>query len=946
MPTAQPPLWSPPPGPRPTVVAVPRPAVASTARHAPPGGAPRAAAVAPAPPRPTPGPAPAVERTAPPDAAALPAPEAPPGRGAGWTALGLALLGVLVASWAATLLLEPLHTYQAERRAQAGTDVLSLLAGEGHELEERARTLADTAHTLGVCSPQGAGDGAQAALRRALPPESDWVGVTDSQGVLVWQHPAPDAALEGRPDALPAGLANVVARATERLRASVRRPRAVSGLMTAGRQPLMVACVPTHHEPAPDDRAVVVLVRRVDAGLFEPLGARLGVRVEPAPLRVTEAPTAPEGWAVERVAWPGLEGPPLRLDVLLPAAVGGVATRAQWWLGGSVLLAGLLLVVGRRVLLRRVDRSEAAQRQLSRLAQAVVEQSAEGVLLLDPALLSVVQSNAAARRLAGLPSSADWPAWVAAVLGESFPWSEVLQGRGACELEVRRQGADGLARDLEVRGSRVALGGRTLVHVVLRDISERKRTEAAMRHQAYHDPLTQLPNRLLFHEHLTTTLARAERLGEPVGVLVIDLDDFKTVNDTLGHGVGDRLLVQVAERLQAAVRGGDVVARQGGDEFMVLVPRLSPGESATTLADRVLACLRAPFRVEGRELQVTASAGIAVFPEDGPDAATLFRNADVAMYHAKHTGRGGWQRHAEHMNTRAVDLLELKTELARAIEKNELSVAYQPLVDARTGEIRCLEALVRWRRPGHGEVPPARFLPVAEETGLILPLGAWVLRRVCEQQVAWRQAGLPAVKLAVNLSVRQLLEPDVLGTVKAIVRETGADPTRLEFEVTETVAIRNARLANQVFRALAAEGFSIALDDFGTGYSALVYLRQFPFDRLKIDRAFVHDLNESEGNRSIVAAVVALAHGLSMSVVAEGVESAEQARTLTELGCDLLQGYGLARPMPPEQVEALLASGRRLAVDPRATVTSLPPSPLDLPPEPQRTSAAGLALEG
>jgi diguanylate cyclase (GGDEF)-like protein len=558
---------------------------------------------------------------------------------------------------------------------------------------------------------------------------------------------------------------------------------------------------------------------------------------------------------------------------------------------------------------RREGHTESVQRQMERLTRAVVEQSEEGVLLLEPRTHVVVQSNAAARRLAGVRPTASWDDWVAPLLGAGFPWEDVLNGPLAVEREIHRTGSDAMLRDLEVRASRLALVGQTLVHVGVRDVSDRKRAEAEMRHQAYHDPLTHLPNRLLFHEHVSAAVARAEREGDAVAVLVIDLDDFKAVNDTLGHHVGDQLLVLVGQRLTGAVRAGDIVARQGGDEFMVLLPRLVPPETAHGVAERLLAAMRAPFRLEGRDLSVAASIGISLFPQDGRDTAILYRNADVAMYHAKRTDRGGCQLHDAEMNDRSADLLELKGELVAALEKDQLDVHYQPIVEAATGRIVALEALVRWTHPTRGPLPPGRFLPMAEETGLIVALGDWVFRRVCRQQVAWRKAGLPDVRLAVNLSARQIFVPELVETIRRILAETGATASSIEFEVTETVAIRNARVAQDVLARLKELGFSIALDDFGTGYSALVYLRQFPFDRLKIDRAFVHDLVESSGNRSIVSAIVALAHSLNLDVVAEGVEQPRQAEVLRDLGCDLLQGFGLARPAPAAEAQRLLERG-------------------------------------
>jgi diguanylate cyclase (GGDEF)-like protein len=810
-----------------------------------------------------------------------------------------ALLAIGLARW----ITSPLRTDEEQEALATARQVERALQADVGALEGWLDTWS---HAPEVKALLETGEGAAPdtpvadAAHRAV--DVDWLLVADRSGMLRFRRHA-DAVTGAERRISPAMLSAFQA-VPGMLKSSPEHPAGGRACVLVEGLPLLMVARPLSGDAAGSGGMALAARWLNDARL-----ARLRTLSQVAfSLRVVRPEADALGAGPRPALWiAGFAGRPV--GIVVPPPVASQAVRMERMLLLVFLTAVVLVGILRfRHELREV-RSESVQRQMERLTLAVVEQSEQGVLLLDPRTRTVVQSNAAARLLVCIQPNAGWEDWTEPLVGRGFPWDDVLAGPLAVEREIHRTGRDAQVRDLEVRCSRVALVGQSLVLVSVRDVSDRKRAEAEMRHQAYHDPLTHLPNRLLFHEHVGAALARAEREAETVGVLVIDLDDFKVVNDTLGHDVGDQLLVMVGQRLIGAVRAGDIVARQGGDEFMILTPHLVPPETAHTVAERVLSSLRDPFRLDGRDLHVTASVGIALFPADGVDPSTLYRNADMAMYHAKHTDRGSWQLHDSEMNDRTSDLLELKAELAAALEKEELELHYQPIVEAVSGRIAALEALVRWNHPTRGFLAPSRFLPMAEETGLIVQLGDWVFRRVCRQQVEWRAAGLLPVRLAVNLSARQLFVPELVESLRAILTETGACAGEIEIEVTESVAIRNARVAQDVLLRLKQLGFSIALDDFGTGYSALVYLRQFPFDRLKIDRAFLHDLDESAGNRSIVSAIVALAHSLGLEVVAEGVEEPRHVDLLRNFGCDLLQGYGLARPAPAAEARLLIAAG-------------------------------------
>lgn len=434
-------------------------------------------------------------------------------------------------------------------------------------------------------------------------------------------------------------------------------------------------------------------------------------------------------------------------------------------------------------------------------------------------------------------------------------------------------------------------------------ITERKRHDAAMRYQATHDALTGLPNRLLLHERLQQALAEAWGSGAQVAVAFIDLDNFKLINDGLGHQTGDAVLRIMAQRLRSCVRSGDVVARQGGDEFVVLLPRTSRG-AVSYLAGLILDAVSQPCTIGGRELRVTCSIGVSLSPGDGEDISALLRNADVAMYRAKEAGRNNLQYFDNEMDSGIADRLEMLTRLSQAIERKELRLLYQPKFELRGSRVVGAEALLRWET-AEGVVMPEEFIPLAEETGQILAIGDWVLRAACRQTRAWLDAGV-ALPVSVNLSRRQLAHGDLAATVSAVLADSGLPPELLELEVTESMVMPDPERAVAVLQRLRGLGVRLSMDDFGTGYSSLSHLKRFPVQVLKIDRSFLREVTTDADSAAIVKAIISLAHNLDLRVLAEGVETAEQQAFLLANGCDELQGFHLGRPMPPERFEALM----------------------------------------
>ncbi|WP_141100947.1 putative bifunctional diguanylate cyclase/phosphodiesterase [Roseateles aquatilis] len=424
---------------------------------------------------------------------------------------------------------------------------------------------------------------------------------------------------------------------------------------------------------------------------------------------------------------------------------------------------------------------------------------------------------------------------------------------------------------------------------------------------AYTDKLTGLANRTQYARSMAQAMAEAARYQRRLALVVVDLDRFKNVNDTLGHEAGDALLIEMAERLSRCMRESDLIARMGGDEFVLLLPEVDQPERLGVVARKLLKALSQPLRLEGQELRVTASVGISIYPEDGGDEPTLMKHADIALYQAKEDGRNGFAFYSPALNRHSIERLAFETELQRAFDQGQLQVHYQPKVLAADGRIKGVEALLRWPHPEMGAVSPAKFIPVAEETGLIVPLGRWVLEEACRQQVAWKREGRPDLVMAVNLSARQFSDEALFDDVASIVTATAIDPGNLELEITESMLMRDIERASSLLGRFKRMGLRLAVDDFGTGYSSLANLRRFPIDTLKIDRAFVRDLEGSGEDQAIAQAIITMAKSLGLNVVAEGVETLPQVDFLRDRGCDELQGFYFSKAVPAQELLALLS---------------------------------------
>jgi len=454
------------------------------------------------------------------------------------------------------------------------------------------------------------------------------------------------------------------------------------------------------------------------------------------------------------------------------------------------------------------------------------------------------------------------------------------------------------------------------VCTICTDITERKMAEDALREQqsrlnymAFHDALTGLPNRSLFYDRIHHGLARAKRSNYKLALMLLDLDRFKYINDSLGHDAGDLLLKAFAQRLMESVRDMDTVARLGGDEFVVVLEGIHDADDVNFVANKILTTLARPLNIHGHEISSTVSIGVSIYPEDGTDTDTLLKHADIAMYKAKEAGKNNYQFYAEGMNATAVNFLLLENDLRRAIEQEQLTLYYQPQVDLQTGSLMGVEALVRWVHPERGLVSPAHFIPLAEETGLIVPLGDWVLRAACRQQKAWIQSGKYVGKVAVNLSPRQFRQKNFPEKVAEILLECELPAKYLELEITEGSAMEHAGETINQLNQLNQMGLSLAIDDFGTGYSSLAYLKRFPIQKLKIDRSFIHDIHVDQNDAAIAKSIIGLAHNMMLNVVAEGVENEQQAEWLRQRGCDQAQGFLFAKPLPVEQLESYFSGG-------------------------------------
>ena len=557
-----------------------------------------------------------------------------------------------------------------------------------------------------------------------------------------------------------------------------------------------------------------------------------------------------------------------------------------------------------------------------RLRQRAIEASSNGITIVDITLPDnqIVYANPAFEQITGyssLEAAGRNPRFLSRGDGEQVGLEEMRaalreQREGHAVLRNYRKDGTLFWNSLSVAPVRDDGGKVTHFVGIINDITEQKRYEEQLEYQANYDELTDLPNRNLLTNLISQSARYAHRYRREMAVLFIDLDYFKLVNDSLGRSVGDRLLKAMAERLRACVRAADMVARHGGDEFVVVLTNLERSENVALVAQKIRESLHLPILIEGQEFVISCSIGISIYPKDGNDAQALLNNADAAMFRAKEQGRNNSQFYTSEMNARSLARMIMEKHLRRALENGELAVHYQPQVDLVSGRVNGMEALLRWRNPELGIVSPAAFIPLAEETGLIGPIFDWVLEVACAQNRAWQEAGLPALTLAVNVSPVQFRDPDLCASVDRIVRKTGLAPNCLELEIIESMLMHDVESAMLIMRELKQLGIRLAMDDFGTGYSSLSYLKRFPFDKLKIDISFVREVTTDPESAAIARSIIAMGHNLNLRVIAEGIETAGQLAYLRSHGCDEMQGFLFSRALPAVEFEELLREDRRL----------------------------------
>lgn len=542
---------------------------------------------------------------------------------------------------------------------------------------------------------------------------------------------------------------------------------------------------------------------------------------------------------------------------------------------------------------------------------AVLDNVNEGIIVIDETGV-IISFNAAAERIFGytaqeiinlnfnlLISSED--------INLSGKYHRYIQQQDNTPLFGVTRETIGLRKNfsafpLELKTSQLSIKGRLLFITTARDISSRKDAEQRISYMASHDALTNLPNRTLLQDRIEQTLAHNHRRKLKAAVLFIDLDKFKIINDTLGHDVGDGLLQEASQRLKSQIRNEDTVARQGGDEFIILLSEINNPHDAAELAQKLLDSISAPYHIKGKELHISASIGITIFPDDGTNMESLLKNSDIAMYHAKESGRNNYQFFSETMNEQAAEKQAIGIELRHAIERNELFLVYQPVVDILSGEMSGMEALLRWQHPELGLVSPVTFIPLAEESGVILAIGEWVFRTACEQLQKWYAQGYKVPRLAVNLSAKQFRQRSLADNIASILHQTGIKAEAIGIEITESMLVHDIDTVVETLLKLSKMGLEISIDDFGTGYSSLNYLKRFPINKLKIDKSFVDDIVTHPDEASIVIAIIAMAHGLSMKVVTEGVETQDQLDFLRRHGCEQYQGYLYSIPLSASEI--------------------------------------------
>jgi diguanylate cyclase (GGDEF)-like protein/PAS domain S-box-containing protein len=608
---------------------------------------------------------------------------------------------------------------------------------------------------------------------------------------------------------------------------------------------------------------------------------------------------------------------PLTLYVTTPLS----SIQASWWQQAQYpyLLMFLLLAgcfgIYRWTLDRQIawelEREHAGRS--SRLAASAMENTIEGIMITD-ADGCVVSVNNAFVRITGYTAEEAIgrppKMFSSGQHDDAFyadMWGKLHEaGYWQGEISDRRKNGEIYAELLSMTAVRANNQAVTHYVGVFNDISQYKDYEARLEFLANHDPLTRLPNRILLHDRLEEAVVRAKRQDEMVCVIFIDLDQFKVINDSLGHGIGDKLLQEVTLRLLANVRESDTVGRLGGDEFTVILEQLRNTDEATLIAQQLLESLTTPMKIEDHQLYISGSIGISIYPQDGADVPTLLKHADTAMYRAKEEGRNRYKFFSADMNLRAQEFMVMANSLHAALEKNELFLEYQPRIDLSNNKIVGVEALLRWNHPTLGRIPPDKFIPLAEETGLIIPIGEWVIRTACRQGKAWIDAGY-ALQMAVNLSVRQFRKQGLVDCILETAGKTGYPLHMLEVEITESLMMHDPQSVEATLEELSGRGIRIAIDDFGTGYSSLNYLKQFPIDYVKIDKSFVQDIPDDQDSVAIVRTIIAMAKNLRLSLIAEGVETEQQRDLLRAEGCEEAQGDYFSRPIPASAMDAFIA---------------------------------------
>jgi diguanylate cyclase (GGDEF)-like protein/PAS domain S-box-containing protein len=577
-------------------------------------------------------------------------------------------------------------------------------------------------------------------------------------------------------------------------------------------------------------------------------------------------------------------------------------------------------ILEQQVLLRTAD--------LQRFRTAM-DATADAIVLINRASMRFVEVNATACSMFGYTREELFqidPAQLVKGTRKELEatYDAVIAGHGTyaiVETQIRRK--DGSHLHVELNRQAHRFGDEWIIVSVVRDITERKEAEQRLHHMAHYDTLTGLPNRMLFYELLKKTLAHASDTGLDVAVLFIDLDHFKNVNDTLGHAIGDDLLCQFSNRLLECVHIRDTVGRLGGDEFALIMLMSNGQQGATVVANKIREALRPPFCLQGHEFVITASIGITIHPDDASDAETLVKYADTAMYRAKQAGRDTFRFFTSEMNAEAMAQLELESAVRKAVENEEFVLYYQPKVQIDSGRIVGLEALLRWQRPGQGMVSPSVFIPVLEETGLIVRVGRWLIDTACRQIAMWERSSIGPMKVAVNIAGRQFIEGDLEGDIVRALGENHVAAELLELELTETSLMANTEQTISTLQNLKNLGVQISIDDFGTGYSSLAYLRRFPIDKLKIDIAFIRDVTSNPDAAAIALTIIRMAKSLKLSVIAEGVETAVQLAYLRRHGCDQIQGYYFSKPLPLPELEQMLRDDKRLPLPENETAASL-----------------------